>query len=75
MFRRRGDTEENEEVIDFGIKKLGLEVEEFKVKGLKYRNGIREWNGKRFDKSVENAIRIFPHDNSTEGIFVCRLRK
>lgn len=69
------EPEENEENVDFAVKKLGLIVEEVKIKNLKYRSGILEWKGKKFDKSVENAIRIFPHDNSTEGFFICKLRK
>jgi NOL1/NOP2/sun family putative RNA methylase len=69
------EPEENEENIDFAVRKLGLKVEKVKVKNLKYRNGLLEWNGKKFDESVANSIRIFPHDNLTEGFFVCRLRK
>lgn len=69
------EPEENEENVDFAVKKLGLSVEKVKVKGLKYREGLVEWNGKKFDESITNAIRIFPQDNLTEGFFVCRLRK
>jgi NOL1/NOP2/sun family putative RNA methylase len=68
------DPEENEEVIDFCIKKLGLIPEEVKVKNLNYREGIKEWRKRKFDKRVKNAIRIFPFDNYTEGFFICRLR-
>jgi NOL1/NOP2/sun family putative RNA methylase len=69
------EPEENEENIDFAVKKLGLTVEKVKIKNLKYRSGMLEFSGKKFDESVANAIRIFPHDNMTEGFFVCRLRK
>jgi NOL1/NOP2/sun family putative RNA methylase len=69
------EPEENEENIDFAVKKLGLSVEKVKVKNLKYRNGLLEFNGKNFDESVANAIRIFPHENMTEGFFICKLRK
>lgn len=69
------EPEENEENVDFCVKKLRLTVEKVKIKNLKYRNGLTEWNGKKFSKEVENSIRIFPHDNSTEGFFVCKLRK
>jgi len=69
------DPEENEDVIDFGVKKLGLEVEEVKLKGVRYREGITQWNKKKFNESVSNAIRIYPHDNLTEGFFICRLRR
>lgn len=69
------DPEENEEVVDFCVKKLGLYVEKVKVKNLKYHEGLKEWNGKKFDLSIKNAIRIFPFDNFTEGFFICKLRK
>jgi NOL1/NOP2/sun family putative RNA methylase len=69
------EPEENEENIDFAVKRLGLSVEKVKVKNLKYRNGLLEFEGKKFDESVANAIRIFPHDNLTEGFFICKLRK
>jgi NOL1/NOP2/sun family putative RNA methylase len=69
------EPEENEENVDFAVKKLKLRVERVKVKGLKHRNGLLEWNGKKFDESVANSIRIFPQDNLTEGFFICKLRK
>ena len=68
------EPEENEEVIDFAIKNLDLEVEHFKVKGIKFRKGIKEWNGKKFE-GADKCIRIWPQDNLTEGFFICRLRK
>ncbi|MDI6806588.1 MAG: RsmB/NOP family class I SAM-dependent RNA methyltransferase [Candidatus Aenigmarchaeota archaeon] len=68
------EPEENEENVDFAVRKLGLEVEKFKIKNLKCREGMLEWD-KKYDKSVTNAVRIFPHDNLTEGFFVCKLRK
>jgi NOL1/NOP2/sun family putative RNA methylase len=69
------EPEENEENVDFAVKKLGLRVERVKVKGLKHRNGLLEWNRKKFDESIANSIRIFPQDNLTEGFFICKLRK
>ncbi|MEM5766075.1 MAG: RsmB/NOP family class I SAM-dependent RNA methyltransferase [Candidatus Aenigmatarchaeota archaeon] len=69
------DPEENEEIIDFCVKNLGLSVEKIEIKNLKYREGILEWNGKKFDESIRNAIRIFPFENFTEGFFICKLKK
>ncbi len=67
------EPEENEEVIDFAVKKLGLSVEEIKIKGVEFMNGIRSWNGKIFSEEVEKAIRIIPKEK--EGFFICKLRK
>lgn len=68
------EPEENEEVIDFAIKKFGMEMEKIEFKNIKTRKGIKEWNGKKFE-GMEKAIRIWPHDNLTEGFFICKLRK
>lgn len=68
------DPEENEENITWAIKKFGLEPQPIKIKGLKYREGIKEWNGKKY-VGVENCIRFYPWDNWTEGFFVCKLKK
>ncbi|MEM5836133.1 MAG: RsmB/NOP family class I SAM-dependent RNA methyltransferase [Candidatus Aenigmatarchaeota archaeon] len=69
------DPEENEEIIDFCVKNLDLTVEKIEMKNLNYREGILEWEGKKFDESVRKAMRIFPFDNFTEGFFICKLRK
>ncbi|MEM7819100.1 MAG: RsmB/NOP family class I SAM-dependent RNA methyltransferase [Candidatus Aenigmatarchaeota archaeon] len=67
------EPEENEEIIDFAIKKLGLETEEIKIKGLEYIEGLRSWNGNVFSEGVKRAIRIIPKEK--EGFFICKLRK
>ena len=43
--------EENEEVVDFIIKKFPVDIEETKLP-LKTRQGILSWQGKEFDKSI-----------------------
>ena len=67
--------EENEAVVDYAVKKHGLVVEKVKVKGLKARHGITEWESQQFDESVRNCLRIWPHDNDSEGFFVANVRK
>ncbi len=69
------DPEENEFVIDYAVKKLGLEIEEIKIKGLNHINGLTEWRGKKLDRSIEKCIRIHPYHNFTEGFFIARLRR
>jgi len=68
------EPEENEDVIDYAINKFDMEAEKIHLKGIKTREGIKEWNGKRYDWA-SRAIRLWPQDNSTEGFFICRLRK
>jgi 16S rRNA C967 or C1407 C5-methylase (RsmB/RsmF family) len=67
--------EENEGVVDFGIRELGLEIEPVKLKGLKTSKCITEWDGQAYDERVHNCARLWPQDNDTEGFFVARFRK
>ncbi len=68
------EPEENEEVIDFALK-LGMESVPFKIKGLKMRSAITSWMGIEFESGVKNCRRVWPHDNNTEGFFICKLKK
>ena len=67
--------EENEEVIDYAIKNFDVKVEKIRLKKLKFRKGITEWENKDYDKEVNKCMRIWPQDNDTEGFFVAKLIK
>jgi NOL1/NOP2/sun family putative RNA methylase len=67
--------EENEEVVDFLIKNFGVEVLDISVEGIKLREGVVEWDGKKYDGQVKKCRRLYPQDNDTEGFFLCKLRK
>ncbi len=68
--------EENEEVIDFLLKKFrNAKLENIDMPNLNHANGLREWNGKEYSKEIEKCLRIYPHHNSTGGFFVCKIRK
>jgi len=67
------EPEENEENIDFAVRELGLSVEKIEIGDVPRGTIVSEWDGKKFDESVRNAIRIIP-TNQTEGFFVCKLR-
>ncbi|MCS7106102.1 MAG: RsmB/NOP family class I SAM-dependent RNA methyltransferase [Candidatus Aenigmarchaeota archaeon] len=64
---------ENEEVVDFAVKNLGLRIEEIKI-DFPFIKGLTEFEGKEFDKSLAKTLRIVP-SQKTEGFFVCKLRK
>lgn len=68
------EPEENEEVIDYAVNSFNLEMERIDIKGIKIRRGIKEWNGRKYE-DMDKVIRIWPHDNLTEGFFICKLRK
>lgn len=68
--------EENEEVVDFLLSKYeNAEVERIRLKGLKFREGIEEWGGKRYRDEIRRCMRIYPQDNDTEGFFVASIIK
>jgi len=66
--------EENEGVIDYVLKKYqDLDVVKVSLRGLKYREGLKEWDGREYDDRVTKCARIWPQDNDTEGFFVAKL--
>ena len=67
--------EENEEVIDFILKKFdNIKIEKISLP-LKTREGITKWQEKEYLKDVKNSLRIYPQDNDTEGFFIVKLKK
>ncbi len=61
---------ENENIIDWAIKKLGAEILNINIK----LNELTKVSTKGLDKDVEKAIKILPSKNM-EGFFVCLLKK
>ena len=68
--------EENEQIIHYLLKKFtdNAQVEEVTLPLTNLQHGITEWNGKRLNESIHNAIRILPND-IMDGFFVCKIRK
>ncbi|OGW79717.1 MAG: hypothetical protein A3G33_01560 [Omnitrophica bacterium RIFCSPLOWO2_12_FULL_44_17] len=68
--------EENEEVLDFALKKNEgqIELESIKLPLTNQMPGIRSWQDKKFHPSISKSVRILPA-NQMEGFFVARLRK
>ena len=70
------EPEENEEVIDFLLKRCpDAELEEFELKGLQRSEPILEFDGKQYSEEVKKCLRIWPQDNDTEGFFVAKIKK
>ena len=70
--------EENEMVVDQVLKHFGtdkIELKKIDIPNYNYSRGITNWDGKIFDKSLENSIRIYPHQNNTGGFFICVIKK
>ncbi|MBU2104443.1 MAG: RsmB/NOP family class I SAM-dependent RNA methyltransferase [Nanoarchaeota archaeon] len=68
--------EENEGVIDAVLKEFKDKVKLEKIfLPIKFREGITNWEDKKFSKEVKKCARIYPQDNNTEGFFIARFRK
>src|SRR3989344_3647474 len=69
------EPEENEEVVDFLIKKCeNAKLEEIKLK-IKKSSPILEFEKKKYSDELKKCLRIWPQDNDTEGFFVAKIRK
>ena len=68
--------EENEAVVSGMLEKFGerIEIIDFKLP-IKTREGIIEWEGKKFDSRVKLCKRVYPQDNNTEGFFISKFRR
>jgi 16S rRNA C967 or C1407 C5-methylase (RsmB/RsmF family) len=67
--------EENEENIDFLIKKYpNAEIVEVDLLIDNIQEGITEWEGKEFSEEVKKAIRILPK-GAYSGFFFCKIKK
>jgi 16S rRNA C967 or C1407 C5-methylase (RsmB/RsmF family) len=66
--------EENEEVVQYLLDNFDIKIEKIDLP-IKIRSGLSEWNGKKFDKQIENCARIYPQDNNTEGFFIAKIKK
>jgi NOL1/NOP2/sun family putative RNA methylase len=64
--------EENEEVVDFALKNFPVKIDKIHLP-LKCREGITLWNGEKYNLEVSKSCRIYPHDNDSEGFFVCKM--
>lgn len=69
------EPEENEIVMDFAVKELGMKIENIDMNFPKgdTRNAILEWDDKKVDKSISKSIRAMPSERK-EGFFICKLK-
>ncbi len=69
------EPEEDEEVIDYLLKKEpGAKLQEIEM-SIKRSEAITEFNGKEYDPEVKKCLRLWPQDNNTEGFFIAKIRK
>ena len=71
--------EENEEVIDWALKRFPIDIEQIQVSNIlglapKIMTGIPAWGIKTYNEQISNCIRIIP-DETYEGFFIAKIRK
>lgn len=68
--------EENEEVVNYLFKKdHKLICEPINLSNITTHPGLGKWRKQDYHEQIQNAIRIYPHDNDSEGFFVAKIRK
>ena len=69
------EPEENEEVIDFLLKKYdNVSIEKINL-NIKRSEPILNFNNKNYSEEIKNTLRLWPQDNDTEGFFVAKIKK
>ena len=66
--------EEDEEIVDFALKNFNVKVQKINLP-LETREGITNWEDKKYSKEVKLCHRVYPHLSNTEGFFVAKLKK
>jgi NOL1/NOP2/sun family putative RNA methylase len=67
--------EENEAVVDSVLSSHPCSIDTITLPaGLEAAPGLQQYDAMRFDDSLRDTIRIYPHQNDTGGFYVARLR-
>ncbi len=45
------------------------------IPNLNYHRGLTEWNDSEYHTVIQNCLRIYPHENDTDGFFIALIRK
>lgn len=70
------DPEEDEEVVsEFVSEYADASLVDFELPGFKRAPAVKEWDGKTYVSDVDKTLRVWPHDNDTEGFYVAKIMK
>jgi NOL1/NOP2/sun family putative RNA methylase len=68
--------EENETVVNHLLNSTAkARIERPQVPGLSSHPGITQWNDTQYHEDLTKCIRIYPHDNDTDGFFIALIRR
>lgn len=69
------EPEENEKVISNIIDRDIVKIKEIEINSLNSKSGLIEFNGEFFNNDVKKCMRLFPHENESEGFFITKMVK
>lgn len=67
--------EENEAVVSHLLEKRKGALEKIEFGGVRFADGIREWDNGPFPSGITRTVRLWPHHNNTGGFFIAKVRK
>jgi len=68
--------EENELVVHNLLRsRSNAYIEEVKLNGLRYGEGLTEWNNMKLSDELSKSLRIYPYHNNAEGFYIVKIRK
>ena len=68
--------EENEMVVNHLLTKFPeARIEPPKISSLQSHPGLVHWEGTDFHESIHHCLRVYPHDNDTDGFFIALIRR
>ncbi|MEM0079655.1 MAG: RsmB/NOP family class I SAM-dependent RNA methyltransferase [Nitrososphaerota archaeon] len=68
--------EENEMVVNNLIEsREDAVVEKIYLDGLRYREGIIDYDGLKMREEIKNTVRIYPYHNNAEGFYIAKIVK
>jgi len=45
------------------------------INGLKSHPGLTHWENTKYHETIHNCLRVYPHENNTDGFFIALIRK
>ena len=68
--------EENEDVIQYLLnKEPEARLVKQDVTGLVNHAGLLEWEANQYDDTMRHCLRVYPHDNDTDGFFIANIER
>ena len=68
--------EENEMVVNHLLENFdNASIQSPNIRDFNSHPGLTQWNDEQFQEVIANCLRIYPHDNETDGFFIALIRK